>query len=123
MIGRVRGIIFVLLLLAAIAAPGRAQDDDFVPPPPPEDRLLDESRVLARDEENVTKAQAMEVFCLSHHLIDGQCRPEDGRIAGKSAVFAVVDALVGNIERSKKPHGFAEMTACRLLALTGELFQ
>jgi hypothetical protein len=51
MIGRVRGIIFVLLLLAGIAAPGRAQDDDFVPPPPPEDRLLDESRVLARDEE------------------------------------------------------------------------
>lgn len=51
MIGRVRGIIFVLLLLAAIAAPGRAQDDDFVPPPPPGDRLLDESRVLARDEE------------------------------------------------------------------------
>ena len=51
MIGRVRGIIFVLLLLAGIAAPGRAQDDDFVPPPPPEDRLLDVSRVLARDEE------------------------------------------------------------------------
>lgn len=51
MIGRVRGIIFVLLLLAGVAVPGPAQDDEFVPPPPPEDRLLDESRVLARDEE------------------------------------------------------------------------
>jgi len=51
MIGRVRGIIVALLLLLGTALSGRAQEENFVPPPPPEDRVLDESRVLARDGE------------------------------------------------------------------------
>ena len=51
MIARVRGIIVALLLLAGFAMPGRAEEEAFTPPPAPEERLLDESRVLARDEE------------------------------------------------------------------------
>lgn len=51
MIPRVRGIVVALLLLWGTAMSGRAQDEEFVPPPAPEDRLLDESRVLAREPE------------------------------------------------------------------------
>lgn len=51
MIGRVRGIFVAMLLLAGFAMPARAEDEAFTPPPAPEDRLHDESRVLARDED------------------------------------------------------------------------
>ncbi len=51
MMVRVRGIFVALLLLAGFAMPGRAEEEAFTPPPAPADRLHDESRVLARDEE------------------------------------------------------------------------
>ena len=43
----VKAIVSALLMLLAAALPG--QDEGFVAPPPPPDRLLDESRVLARE--------------------------------------------------------------------------
>jgi hypothetical protein len=53
MIRPVRGIIVALLLLLGTALSGRALalDEKFVAPAPPADRVLDESRVLARDAE------------------------------------------------------------------------
>jgi len=47
MIRRMKAIVSALLMLLAAALPG--QDECFVAPPPPPDRLLDESRVLARE--------------------------------------------------------------------------
>lgn len=56
-----RGIFIALWLLWGCALSGWAQEEPFVPPAAPEDRVLDQSRVLARDpgrKEAITAALA-----------------------------------------------------------------
>ena len=40
---------------------------------------------------------------LSHHLINGEGHAQDGIVSGETAVAAVIDALVGEVERGKEP--------------------
>lgn len=56
--------------------------------------VRDEFRVLAGDEKKVAEAQIVQVFCLRDHLGHREGGAEDGVVARKAAVLAVVDALV-----------------------------
>ena len=49
--------------------------------------------------------------CLGDDLIHGKGGAQDGVIPGEAAVAAVVDTLVGYIERGKEPHGLAKVPA------------
>ena len=46
---------------------------------------------------------------LRHHFFDGECDPQNGVVARKSAVTAIVDALVAQIKRREHPHGATEV--------------
>ena len=83
----------------------------------------DEFRVLAGHQQQVAEAAGVQMARLGHHLADAQRGAQDARVAGKSAVGTIVDALVGKIQRGKKPHRAAKMAAGRLLAEAREWFQ
>jgi hypothetical protein len=63
------------------------------------------------------------MLSFGHYLIDRESRSENGVVAGKTAIFAVVDALVRKVEGGKKPHRLAEVPAGDLLALLGASLQ
>ena len=79
--------------------------------------------MFAGDEQDAAETALVQVSGLAHNVIDGEGGAQDAGITGKAAVAAIVDALVGDVKRRKKPHGSAEMAAGRLLALAGEVFQ
>ena len=85
----------------------------------------DELRVFAGHEEDIAEPEVVEVLCFGHDLGDGQGGAQDGIIARKAAVLAVVDAFVGEIEGSEEAHRASEVTSGQGLALAGhrlELF-
>lgn len=73
--------------------------------------FTDKLRVLSGNEKDVAKAERMQVPCLCDDLINRECSTQDGIITREAAVAAVVDALVGDVERGEEPHGFAEVAA------------
>lgn len=83
----------------------------------------DKLRVLAGDQQDIPEAEAVEVTRFSDDLVHGEGRPENGGIARETAVFAVVHALVGDVERREEAHRFPEMAARHLLALPRERFE
>tara|TARA_B100000927_G_scaffold279573_1_gene263263 strand:+ start:129 stop:299 length:171 start_codon:yes stop_codon:yes gene_type:complete len=52
----------------------------------------------------------MKVSRFGSNLIQIEGGPENWIVTGKSAVAAVVHALVGKIKRGEKAHGSAELT-------------
>ena len=51
----------------------------------------------------------MEVPGLGENVPDPKSGPQDRVVPGEAAVLAVVDTLVGKVERGEEPHGAAEM--------------
>jgi len=72
--------------------------------------------MFAGDEENVAKAVGEEFAGFFEDFVDGKSNSQNGVIPGEAAVFAVVDAFVGEIERREEADDFAE-------ALLGELLR
>ena len=83
----------------------------------------DELGVFAGDEEEVAESLGVEVTGLLDDLVHGEGGAEDGVVAGESAVFAVIDALVGEVEGGEEPHGGPKMAAGDGGAASGEGFQ
>ena len=78
----------------------------------------DKLRVFTSDEEDVAKAFGGQVTRLLDHGSDIEGDAEDGIIARKSAVGAIIDAFIGKVERGEKPDGFTKVTpgdGCRTL--------
>ena len=76
--------------------------------------------MLAGDEEDVAEAEVAEVIGLGAHLFGGERGAKDGVVARKPAVAAIVDALVGEVERREEPHGATELAAGQGDAALGE---
>lgn len=83
----------------------------------------DELRVLAGDEEEIAEAESVQVAGLGGDLGGGEGGAQDRVVARETAVAAIVDALVGEIERREEAHGAAEMTAGEGGAAPGEPFE
>lgn len=84
----------------------------------------DEFGVFAGDEEEVAKALGVEVFGLGHDLVGGEGGAKDvGVVAGKTAVGAIIDAFVGDVEGGKEADGFAEVAASGADGLLDEGFE
>ena len=79
--------------------------------------------MLARDEQHLAESLGREMPCLGHHLLDGESDAQDWVIARKTAVTAVVDALIAQIERRKHPHGAAEILPGHLARLLCDAFE
>lgn len=79
--------------------------------------VRDKLGMLARHEENVPETEVVEVLRLRNDLRDRESSPQDGIISGKSAVLAIIHALVAQIKRSKESHCFAEVSPGDGLAL------
>ena len=69
----------------------------------------DEFRMLSGDEQKIAEAFRGEMPRFLHHRFDFERDAQDGILAGKTAIRAGIDALVGKIKRSKEPDGFSEM--------------
>jgi hypothetical protein len=64
----------------------------------------DKLRVLARDEQHVAKTLRPKMARLRLDLVHRKRDAQDGIVAGKAAILAAIDALVGKIDRREKPH-------------------
>ena len=60
---------------------------------------------------------------LAPHLLRRERHAQDGVVARKAAVLAVVDALVGEIERRKEANDLAEALLRHLLRAPGQRLQ
>ena len=69
----------------------------------------DKLRMLAGDEQDIAKTFRREMPRLLHHGLDVERDAQDGVVAREAAVGAVVDALVGEIERREEADRLAEM--------------
>jgi hypothetical protein len=65
--------------------------------------------MLARDQENIPKTFRHQVPRLANHSRDIQRHPQDRVVAGETAVGAVVDAFVRDVERREKANRPSEM--------------
>ena len=55
--------------------------------------------MLAGDKQDIAKSKPVQMPRLGHHLVHRQRGAQDRGVAGKTAVFAIVHALVGDVER------------------------
>ena len=85
--------------------------------------LADEFRMFARDEENLPEAFLRQVPALGDHLLDAERHAQDRIVAGKTAVAAIVDALVRKIERREEPHRPPEILQRQRVRLLRQCFQ
>ena len=68
----------------------------------------DELRVFARDEQNVAKALLLERARLAQDFLDGQRHTQNRIVARKAAIFAVVNAFVGEVKGCEQTNDLAE---------------
>ena len=64
--------------------------------------------MLAGDEQNVAETLFLQRLRFLPHFIERERDAQNRIVARKTAVGAIVDALVGKIERREQPDGFAE---------------
>ena len=69
----------------------------------------DEFRMFARDEQQIAKALFPERAGLAEHFVHRERHAQDRVVAREAAVLAVVDALVGKIERREEPDRFPKI--------------
>ena len=74
----------------------------------------DKFRMFARDQEDIAEALGEQFAALVKDFIDGERDAQDRIIAREAAVFAIVNAFVGEVERSKQTNDFAEALLCEL---------
>ena len=79
--------------------------------------------MFAGDEEDVAKALFEQRPGFAADFVNGQRDAEDGVVARETAVFAVVDAFVGQIEGREKPDDFAEALLGQLARAAAEGFE
>jgi hypothetical protein len=79
--------------------------------------------MLACHQKDVSESQIVKMFGLCNDLRDGKSGAENGIVARKPAILAVIHTLVGEVERGEKSHRFAEVSACQGLALTGHTLE
>jgi hypothetical protein len=75
----------------------------------------DEFGMFAGDEKDVAKAVGEKFAGFFEDFVDGKRDAEDGVVTGKAAIFAVVDAFVGEVERREETDDFAEALLGKLL--------
>ena len=76
--------------------------------------------MFAGHEKKIAEALLVQVARLAQDLLGVEGGAEDGVVARESAVGAIVDALVGDVERGKEADRFAEIPARDLRGLAGE---
>ena len=64
--------------------------------------------MFAGDEQDVAKAMFLERARFAQNFIHCERHAEDGVVAREAAISAVVDALVGNVQRREESNDFAE---------------
>ena len=79
--------------------------------------------MFAGDEENVAKALAGEFTGFAADFIDAERDAQDGIVARKAAIFAVIDALVGEIKRSEEANDFSEALLGEALGAAAKFFE
>ena len=82
-----------------------------------------EFRMLARHEQDVPETFRREVPRLRDDLRDRQRDPQDRVVARETAIFAVVNALVGQIQRREQSHRAPEMLPRQCLRTRRHPFQ
>jgi hypothetical protein len=80
----------------------------------------DEFGMFAGDEEDVAETLGEKFAGFFEDFIDGKSDAQNWVIAGEAAIFAIVDALVGEVERSEKANDFAETLLSELLGTQGK---
>src|SRR6185437_6971884 len=68
-----------------------------------------EFRVLASDQKNLTKSLTRQMLSFGDDLIEIQGDAKNRIIARKTAILAVVDAFIGEIQRREQPHRASEI--------------
>src|SRR5206468_3109086 len=68
----------------------------------------DKLRVFAGNQQDAAETLVPKRSRFAQHFVDGKSYAENWVIARETAVLAVVDALVGKIERRKEANNFAE---------------
>ena len=78
----------------------------------------DKFRMLSGHQQYLPKSLCGQIAGLRDYLVEGKCDPQDGVVARKSAVTAIVDTFVAQIKRREHPHGATEVllgqSACLL---------
>ena len=86
------------------AGPFRVQCGDAFPKIPVGNKL----GMLARHQQEVAESLGLERAGFPQHLVHGQRHPKNRIVAREAAILAVVDALVGKIQRREQADDFAE---------------
>jgi hypothetical protein len=73
----------------------------------------DEFRMFTSDEQEIAKALFLESAGFAQDFFDRKGDAQNGVVARKPAVTAVVNAFVGKIERGKEANDFSEARACQ----------
>ena len=79
--------------------------------------------MLPGHEQDLPETLLREMPRFGHHLIGRKGDAQNRVIARKSAVPAIVDALIGKIERREEPHGAAEILQSERSRPLGHCFQ
>jgi hypothetical protein len=74
-----------------------------------------ELRMFAGNKEDVAEAVGEELAGFFEDFLDGKRDSQNGVISGKAAIFAIVDAFVGEIEGGEETDDFAEALLAELL--------
>ena len=80
----------------------------------------DEFGMFAGDEEDVAEAVGKELASFFEDFIDGKRNAQDWVIAGEAAIFAIVDAFVGKVERREEADDLSETLLGELLGAERE---
>lgn len=75
------------------------------------------------DQENVAKALAREFSGFAPDFLEAESDAENGVVARETAIFTIVDALVGKIERREKADDLAKTLLSEALRAAAEYFE
>ena len=82
----------------------------------------DKFGVFARHQQDVAETLFPQRPHLAQDVLDAESHTDNGIVAGKTAVFTIIDTLVGEVKRREKADGMAEApprqrlrTACQFL--------
>ena len=79
--------------------------------------------MFASDQQDVAKAPFLERARLAQNFLDAQRYAQDRVVTRKAAIFAVVDALVREVEGREEPDHFAEALLRERLGPAAKRFQ
>ena len=80
-------------------------------------------RMLTRNEQDVAKTLRRQCARLASNFIHRESDAQNRVVAGEAAILAIVDALVGKVERREESDDFAEALLRDLLGTAAEWFE